>query len=229
MSNTRQKQKSEDTDQLHLAIKAAVNKFCSSDVFITQLSNSIFETIRDKFEADFKLLENKNLELEKRIQKQEDDIKLLSLNNEKYEKWLRRNNIMVFGLEEKNSVNPTDEILKVFNTKMNLQIEKSSIESCYRLGKPNEDKPRPLLVKFASSYVKQVVYLQKKLLKGTRYIIKEDLTKDQLNLISMAVQKVGDKRKVWTSFGDIFVKSVAENKLIKIFSIDDLAKILNHN
>lgn len=39
-----------------------------------------------------------------------------------------------------------DQVLLIFNT--NLNIKQSDIGSCYRLGKPNARKSRPLLVNF---------------------------------------------------------------------------------
>lgn len=140
---TRQQKKGEDGDQLHQAIKSAVNKMCMSESFITELTNSIFEKISENIEMELESLNKRTSELEKLVQKQNYDIKLMVKNNEK---WIRKNNIIVYGLEEIHDESILDQVLLIFNT--NLNIKQSDIGSCYRLGKPNARKSRPLLVNF---------------------------------------------------------------------------------
>ncbi|KAG5860767.1 hypothetical protein JTB14_009753 [Gonioctena quinquepunctata] len=114
-----------------------------------------------------------------------------------------------------------DRILQIFNTEMKLTIENSDVGSCYRLEKPNAKKSRPVLVNFFNGYTRQIIFSNKKYLKGTKYVIKEDLTKEQSTLFKMAIQKAG---KVWTSSGTVFLK-LADTNITKITSIDDLAEV----
>lgn len=93
---TRQQKRGEDGDQLHQAIKSAVNKMCMSESFITELTNSIFEKISENIEMELESLNKRTSELEKLVQKQNYDIKLMVKNNEK---WIRKNNIIVYGLD----------------------------------------------------------------------------------------------------------------------------------
>ncbi|CAH1173898.1 unnamed protein product [Phaedon cochleariae] len=222
--STRQQKRSEDGDQLHQAIKSAVNKLCTSEAFITELTNSIFGKISENIEEELESLRKKTSELEKKVQEQDEAIKLMFRNNERYEKWIRRNNIIVYGLEEVHEETILDQTLQIFNSNMNLKIKKSDIGSCYRLGKPNGKKTRPLLVHFFDGYVRQTIFSNKKCLKGTKYVIKEDLTKEQSTLFKLVMQKAGKDGKVWTNAGTIFLK-LADNKISKITSIDDLAQV----
>ncbi|KAG5873566.1 hypothetical protein JTB14_023845 [Gonioctena quinquepunctata] len=117
-----------------------------------------------------------------------------------------------------------DGILQIFNTKMNLTIKNSDVGSCYRLEKPNAEKFRPVLVNFFNRYTKQIIFPNKKYLKGTKYVIKEYLIKEQSTLFKMAIRNAGKDGKVWTSSGTVFSK-LADNNITKITSIDDLAEV----
>ncbi|KAG5860769.1 hypothetical protein JTB14_022096 [Gonioctena quinquepunctata] len=81
---TRNQKRGEDGDQLHLAIKSAVNKLCTSESFITELTNCIFEKIRGDIEKELDTLQKKTTELEEVVQKQDDTIKLMAKQNERF-------------------------------------------------------------------------------------------------------------------------------------------------
>lgn len=83
-------------------------------------------------------------------------------------------------------------------------------------------KNRPIMVIFSTNYY---ILNNKKFLKSTKILIREDLTKDQLNMVHEAAKKVGDKGKVWTISGKIFLKLDNQQRVIRIENQDDINKL----
>lgn len=222
MASTRQQKKTEDGDQLHQAVKSAVSKLCTSEAFITQLSESIFSSINEKINKELEFLKNKINELELTVHKQDGIIKSLKDSHEKYEKFTRKNNFLVYGLVEQDNENCLATMLDVLNTQMRLNIEETSIESCFRLGKVNKTKSRPLLVKCNSGHLRRLILSNRKFLKGTKIVIREDLTAVQMSIFKSALGKVGKNGKVWTNFGATYLKYSGDETVHKIATMEDI-------
>lgn len=91
----------------------------------------------------------------------------------------------------------------------------TDIIAAYRVGQKSNNRPRYNVVTFRDNKLKMDIYNKKKMLKGTKIVIKEDLTVDRLKIVKEASEKHGFKN-VWTVNGNIFVKS--NNKVEKINS-----------
>lgn len=225
MASTRQQKKTEDGDQLHQLVKSAINKLCTSDTFINQLSESMFTIISEKFGKQIGMLEEKINKIEEYIPKQDLILESLGKTQAKYEQLIRKNNILFYGLDEKANTDSLASVLDIFNTKMNLSMINSDVDACFRIGRANAGKTRPLLIKFSNGFHRQSVFSRKKMLKGTKYVIKEDLTAEKVKLLKLTIAKAGGNGKVWTNFGTIFLKFVNNEMVYKISSIEYLNKI----
>lgn len=225
MPITRDQKSKEDVDQLHLAIMTAVNKLCASENFITQLSDTIFKSIKEEINKDIETLKQKTEKLEEIVLQQDEIIKSMKKSCDKHEQFIRKNNILIYGLKENVNEDCRTNIINIFNNKLKLNIKISDIERCFRVGKTTTGKCRPLLVKFFNGYHRSVVFQNKKLLKGCQIVIREDLTTEQSKLLKMALEKVGKNGKVWTNFGVIFIKFTNDNNITKIMSSQDLSRI----
>lgn len=95
------------------------------------------------------------------------------------EKKLRRNNLIIFGLEEDDSEDLPNKVLHFFNIVLRTKIDLSDIDCVFRVGRNN--KPRPTLVKFVTLHKKSSVLKQGVLLKNTKIAISNDLTKEERN------------------------------------------------
>lgn len=93
------------------------------------------------------------------------------------------------------------------------------LDSCHRLGK-DENRSKPLLVKFASRSVKREIYSKKSKLKGTKLLIREDLTRRKFQLLKSVKDKFNT---AWTNDCNIFTK--IGGRIIKISNFSDLNKI----
>lgn len=187
----------------------------SEDV-ITKISEKIFEKIDQRFSkmeeminnlvSQLNINSNKMAELEKRID-----------SNEQFS---RLNNLRVYGIKDsENGNNTVDAVLSLFKNKLGVELSKSSIDRCHRIGTFNPRKSRPVLVRFMTFQDRSDVYKNKKLLKKSGLVIREDLTKSRLEILKQAVNKMGP-RNTWTSNGNIYI--VHENRKIIVKCISDL-------
>lgn len=131
----------------------------------------------------------------------------------------KRNNIRIFNMKEKNNENTTQEVINLLNSKLPININNNDIEICHRIGRTIDNKIRGIFIKFSNYQTRQEIYLNKKLLKGSGVIIREDLTSNRINLLNEAIRKTS-LRDAWTNRGIVHVKI---NNIIKtIYSISDL-------
>lgn len=95
------------------------------------------------------------------------------------EKKIKRNNLVIFGVEE-NSNTPLLEIIKtIFSEKLNVVVQNSDINDIYRIGKRTGRNKRPIVVRFISNLKKREVFSNARLLKNTGVAITDDLTEQE--------------------------------------------------
>jgi hypothetical protein len=106
---------------------------------------------------------------------------------ESHEHALRSNNAILIGLSEDES-RTTHEIVQTIFTE---KLEETEISfEARRLGKKGERNPHPILVKFSDSRNKVAVMRKRKLLKGSRIYINDDLTPLQKQNMKVLLQKM---------------------------------------
>lgn len=134
------------------------------------IKNAINSNINEKF----KYLELKSEQLEKQIEEQSEKIKSL-------ERYNRRRNIVMFGVEEreKSYHELEDIIIDLIQNHFKLKCDKSYFEGVRRLGKKGE-KTRPIVISFTTLGFKITILQNKSCLNNTSYYIKEDYPKDIL-------------------------------------------------
>nr|CAH7722632.1 unnamed protein product [Callosobruchus chinensis] len=108
---------------------------------------------------------------------------------------IKNNNLRLMQVPEAEGENLLDKVYDVFTNKMKVDINKSEITAVYRMA----------------------AYNKKKFLKGTKIVIKEDLTLHRLKAVKVASEKFGFKN-VWTVNGNIFVKT---EKGVEKFSVSE--------
>ncbi|XP_063634595.1 uncharacterized protein LOC134805216 [Cydia splendana] len=138
------------------------------------LGDSIAKQVLDKLDARLGLIEQKQTNLENKLELQENQI-------EQIERRLRQRNIVLFGLEEKERSYSDLEIivLGTINNTMKVQCYETDIESVRRLGKKGSNV-RPVIITFTTLGRKIQVLRKKKNLEVTNYYIKEDFTRKVL-------------------------------------------------
>lgn len=93
-----------------------------------------------------------------------------------WDRKFRRNNILLFGIDECPNDVLLDNTLSILNGALELELTINNINNIYRLGKMSENKTRPVLVEMVSNLCKITVLRNAHKLKDTQYSISQDRT-----------------------------------------------------
>ncbi|KAK9727804.1 hypothetical protein QE152_g18963 [Popillia japonica] len=92
------------------------------------------------------------------------------------EQYSRKCNLKIFGVPVLPNEN-TDELFKnIYKEKMAVNLPEYAIEISHRLPAREKTIP-PIIIKFSSSKFKKMIFGCKNKLRGTSYVIREDLTR----------------------------------------------------
>ena len=89
---------------------------------------------------------------------------------------------------------------------------------------PDNGKPRPLLVKLSNERIKDIVFRNKKELKGSGITITEFLTPTRSALLKKCYDEIPANKSIWTDNGRILVKLQDQREIVHIANEDDLTK-----
>lgn len=134
-------------------IKDDIKKAIREDIEILQ--NNIFSVIDQKIEL-----------LEKKINYLESESKA--------------RNVILHGLEEdeEHSMGLEEKVVTILKNKINNDINIEHFNFIRRIGRPSENKTRPVLISMLALRIKNVILKNKNNLKSTKYYITEDFPKD---------------------------------------------------
>lgn len=137
------------------------------------------------------------------------------------EQYSRRNCLLVHGIKETPKENATEAAIGVLNSKLNLRLSVDDIDRCHRLQTRNTTRTaaqvvaeghKPIIIKFISYRVRERVWKNKKMLKGTGILVTESLTVKRLKLYR-EVQEIVGKRRCWTMDGRIVLQTNSNRKV----------------
>lgn len=132
-------------------------------------------------------------------------IKHLEQKIDQLEQFTKLSNLVIYGIPESEAENfelIEEKLISLFKNKLDVIVSSSDIQQSYRIGKYQQAKVRPILVRFLSYKTKVIIHRKKKLLKNTGFVIKEDLTKTNIELMKQAITKYGFSN-VWSENGRI--------------------------
>lgn len=206
-------------DDITKIITTTVEKLLEDQKFILSIAEAVSNSVLQQ-------LNEKTVEQDKKIQELESEVDNLKVANLKYtceidnlEQYGRRNSIRIFGSTETQNENISEVVLDILNSKLKTNIKVEDIDRMHRIGKPTMGGTRAIIVKFTSYRCRKIVFDQKKLLKGSRIAIREDLTAERNKLLKAAAKKYTFKN-VWSRDGKILIRTNNTVKLIT--SIADL-------
>ncbi len=127
----------------------------------------------------------------------------------------RRNCVLVTGIPESQGENTDDIIMKLAADKLEVPMDEIELDRTHRIGKPNHEKPRPIVVKFTRHNKRQQIMRNRKKLKGTKIGIQELLTKYNQDLLKRArdlVDQCHHVKSAWTWDGRVTVLAQYEGQ-----------------
>lgn len=198
----------EEERQRVVALEARVS------AFEEQVSKNVF--LLEEHEQE----RQKVVALEVRVSTLEQQVSKNVFLLEEHEQYSRRNNLRLFGVVEKPKEDLPEVLVNICKQKLNIDLKLEDVDCCHRLGATAvaDKMPRPVIVKFCRRSVRNSIYRAKTKLKGTKLVIREDLTRERAGVVKHLVEKLGPKN-VFTENCNIFYKKGDEIK--KISSMRD--------
>ena len=145
----------------------------------------------DDLEKEIKKKDEKINQLGKIIENLVEKLKSLSSDIDDLEQYSRRNCLILHGVNESNDENTDEILIKTFSEELGVEIKEDDLGRSHKVGNPKRknNKPRPIVVKFARYAVRREIFMNKRKLKGKRLLITESLTSSQMQLLDEA-QKI---------------------------------------
>lgn len=140
----------------------------------------------------------------------------------------RLNTVRMYGIDDRNkfedNTTSADLALKLINDKLGIDIDDSEICIAHRLGKWGPTQPRGIIVKFVRRSVKMEVMKNSKVLIGSKYNIKEDVTNTNRELMKK-LRSREDTKSVWSSNGKVYAEM--NDKKVRNFESDIKTRLNN--
>ncbi|KAB0797748.1 hypothetical protein PPYR_08741 [Photinus pyralis] len=206
---------------IDLLAQKVVDKMLNSDLFCEKLKFVIDTSIKEQLSATIQAYEDKVNNLEEQLKKTRSD---MDDALDAHEQYTRINSVRIFGIPEKPNENIADVVVNTIADKLNCPISKADIDICHRLPSNNANH-KPIIIKFVRREIKNNIFYNKKKLKGTPIVIREDLTQRRLLILKEAIKRYGSK-KVWTSDGKICIKT--DNGIKKATTNKQLDLLVNN-
>ena len=212
-------------NELHTIVKEIsqkiVNQIITDKDFMDALAVKVADVVSKKMDEKIKILETKINTLENELKSVQGEKEELYLKIDDLEQVSKLNQLRLYGVpEDKNDLKL--KVIQIFENK--LGISGIELEHCYRIGKQQPGKARPIIIKFAARMQRNIVFFNKKKLKGSKFVIVEELTLNRYQLLMLARDKM-DKNNVWTADGRVFVKINGKKTVLK--TPDDVLKYSN--
>ncbi|CAH0555120.1 unnamed protein product [Brassicogethes aeneus] len=183
----------EQTEEVKNLVDVVLKQLWKDDTYVKNItanvSQSISEAINkklDNYEKQLTAVIEENKQIKNNIMELKDGHSteinnLHTLMKENYisiekfdrmEQEYKKTNLRIFNIPETPQENTKQEVLKILNNKLNIQIKDENIESCLRIGKLNNAKNRGVFIKLSSLYIRQEIFKNKKYLKGSGICLK---------------------------------------------------------
>lgn len=131
----------------------------------------------------------------------------MAAENEQYS---RKTNLKIYGLDEQKDEDCVQKAIGLVKEKLGIQLYVSDISAAHRIP-GGKSGARPVIVKMVHSTVKNKILMNRKQLKGSGVVIREDISVEYVKLMNR-MEKKENVESVWFWTGKVFVKTTDGNK-----------------
>lgn len=164
-------------------------------------SGSSSSPVKSKISQEFNSFQNFVIFAIQNLQAQ---VQTLSNQMDELEMRSRRKMLLIHKLPEEHNEDTPILLHKLITEQLGMSLSTDCFTRCHRMGRYEEHKPRPVLVKFKDISLRDNVWHNKTKLKGSGTTISEFLTKIRHELFITARQRYGIS-KCWTKSGKIYI------------------------
>lgn len=195
-------------ESVNTSIKTLEDRVDAADTKAEDLEQRIksLEDELDTVKETNRRLESRQIDHEGELNSLKYATKTREIQHNDLEQYTRSNNIRIFGLDDRNKDETADEtteiVLKFCSNKLNIDLRDRDIDIAHRLGKFQTDGNRPVICRFVTRSNKMLVMRNRRKLKGTQFVIKEDLTRKNQKLL-LDVMEVENVKTAWSDQGKI--------------------------
>lgn len=122
------------------------------------------------------------------------------------EQYTRRNNIRIYGLDDRKKDETAQEtmyvVLNFLRDKLGISLKPCDIDIAHRIGRYQDNGNRIVICRFASRLTRNAVMKKRSELKGSVWVIKDDLTRKNAKLLEK-VSEVRNVKSAWSDNGKI--------------------------
>ena len=208
-------------DTFQPEVKDSISSVIKSQV--SDLVGSIVHGVLDGLKAAISSLEHENAELKKRVSQ-------LEATADAAEQYSRRNSLRIAGIPESLGEDTDEQVLDLARD-IDVDISISDIDRSHRVGKPRTDKPRDIIVKFATYRARRKMHKARATTKdrGRKGVfLNEDLTRARSRLLFNARNLVKSHRirSAWSSDGTILIRD-NDDRVHRILTENDISEFNN--
>ena len=150
-------------------------------------------------------------------------VELLAQECDRLEMRSRRKILLVHGIPEAPNEDPSQTFIRAVVERMKLPLDLNSFSRSQRLGRTSNEKPRPILLKFSRTELRDQVWYAKSTLKGSGVTLSEFLTRGRHSTFLEARKRLGITRS-WTRSG-VIVVAASDGHQHRITTLSELNKV----
>lgn len=197
-----------ELEKVYSKIKQLEEKVSDAYEKVDFLENKVVD-----LQTEIQSIKTINRKLEEKAQEHAEELtqikyamKSREIQMNELEQYTRANSIRIYGLEDRNKNETAEEtsltVIKFLKNKLEMDFKVIDIDIAHRLGRFREDGNRPVICRFSSRMNKMKVMKNRSSLKGSGYVIKEDLTLKNAKLLQ-EVAVISNVKAAWSDQGKV--------------------------